>query len=418
MIVIKSGKNFAKIFADRAFDKWGSPLGNDIRIVDDWQEIVIPDSAEKIDASLPYEVDFSDYFDMIESTLWIFNNEPMKIKKEHIYMTGAGVAWMFQDGEVEIYDISSVQVKFVKDLIHKWNGVDYGNFVYDFIVKNKVKHFHVNLNEKQNSNKDMIRDKEKFIESINNNFEMLKEKYNQQWAWRPNKIKAQVGNILEQAKNKYLGKFLLSNVCDFKYYFAKLYSTNAYEFLSPSTKIFVKKVNKDSTKTVCENVELDMPIEAVYEETQNIKKFLYPHRGDNSMGWKAFCIHGQSAIRTKEESYYKDFLGYRWTDEAREHMPNTIKWLKSLGYKKFRRVRIMCLEPKGFINMHKDQDHSKLGAVNVAINNPKECKFYLQNHGLLNFEPGTAYRLDLSNYHAVVNNSNVPRYHIIIHGDK
>ena len=78
----------------------------------------------------------------------------------------------------------------------------------------------------------------------------------------------------------------------------------------------------------------------------------------------------------------------------------------------------MCLLPKSFINLHKDKNHSQLGAVNVAINNPKDCKFYLQNHGGLEFNPGDAYKLDLVNYHTVVNNSNVPRYHIIIHGDK
>ena len=78
----------------------------------------------------------------------------------------------------------------------------------------------------------------------------------------------------------------------------------------------------------------------------------------------------------------------------------------------------MCLLPKSFINLHRDQNHSRLGAVNVAINNPTDCKFYLQNHGVLDFKPGTAYELDLVNYHTVVNNSNLPRYHIIIHGDK
>ena len=49
---------------------------------------------------------------------------------------------------------------------------------------------------------------------------------------------------------------------------------------------------------------------------------------------------------------------------------------------------------------------------------PKACKFYLQNHGVLDFKPGDAYKLDLVNYHTVVNDSNIPRYHIIIHGDK
>ena len=36
----------------------------------------------------------------------------------------------------------------------------------------------------------------------------------------------------------------------------------------------------------------------------------------------------------------------------------------------------------------------------------------------LDFKPGTAYELDLVNYHTVVNNSNLPRYDNIIHGDK
>ena len=142
------------------------------------------------------------------------------------------------------------------------------------------------------------------------------------------------------------------------------------------------------------------------------------HRSDSGIGWRAFCIHGQSYNRTKEDSHYPNFLGHDWTPEALENMPVTVKWLKSLGYKSFRRVRVMCLLPKSFINLHKDSNHSKLGAVNVAINNPKDCKFYLQNHGVLDFKPGTAYELDLVNYHTVVNNSNVPRFHIIIHGDK
>jgi hypothetical protein len=142
------------------------------------------------------------------------------------------------------------------------------------------------------------------------------------------------------------------------------------------------------------------------------------HRSDCGIGWKAFCIHGQSYKRTKEDSYYTDFLGHKWTPEALKNMPVTVKWLKSLGYKSFQRVRVMCLLPKSFINVHKDQNISKLGPINVAINHPKNCVFYLENHGQLDFQPGSAYQLNLINHHAVVNNSNVPRYHIIIHGDK
>ena len=78
--LIKSGKNFAKVYADKAFDKWGTPTDADIRIVENWCDIKIPDTAEMIDSELPYECDFTDYCNMIENTLWIFNNEPIKIK--------------------------------------------------------------------------------------------------------------------------------------------------------------------------------------------------------------------------------------------------------------------------------------------------------------------------------------------------
>ena len=61
MIVIKDGPQFNKIYADKAFDKWGTPIDNDIRIVEDWNDIEIPDNAETYDANEPYDVNFDDY---------------------------------------------------------------------------------------------------------------------------------------------------------------------------------------------------------------------------------------------------------------------------------------------------------------------------------------------------------------------
>jgi len=420
MIVIKDGPEFSKIYADKAFDKWGSPINEDIRIVEEWTNFDIPVNAERYDANLPYNVDFTEYCNMIENTLWIFNNEMIKLKKD-VYMTCGGVNWMFQTGDVNIFDISKIQVKFINSLKEIWNGKNYGQFVYDFIKKNKVIHFHVNLNEQQDSNKDLILNKDNFVNKINENFEMLKNKYNPKWNWNPKDIKVHNENLIPQLAKTYLGKTLISNIFDFKYYFLKCYVKDAYALLAPSSKSFIRQnlhTNNKLKSPACQKLELNVPVNAIYEEIHKIKKYLRSHRSDCGIGWQAFCIHGQAYDRTKEDSYYPDFLGHRWTDEAMKHMPETIAWLKSLGYKSFQRVRVMCLLPKGFINLHKDDEHSKLGAVNIAINNPKDCKFYLQNHGTLEFNPGTAYQLDLSNYHMVVNNSNVPRYHIIIHGQK
>lgn len=421
MIVIKDGKNFAKIYADKAFDKWGRPVSEDIRIVENWSDLAIPITAEKIDANLPYSVNFDDYIAMITNTLWIFNNDTLKIKDGDIFMTGAGINWMFQKGKTNIFDISKVQVKFIQNCIKNWNGTNYGKFVYDFIIKNKIIHYHCNLSELQNSDKSLIANKHEFIQHINDNFEMLKNKYDKNWKWDPTKIEVQVGNLMEEISKHHLGKFLLTNIFDFKYYYAKLYTKDAHSLLTPSTKTFISKIHKggiEKKQNVCEKIDLNVPAKEIFEEIHSMKKYFCIHRDDSGIGWESFCIHGQAYNRTKEKSYYPDFLGYKWTQEAVANMPCTIAWLKSLGYKSFNRVRVMCLQPKGFINLHKDQNHNALNAVNVAINNPKDCVFYLQNYGILDFQAGVSYKLNLSNYHAVVNNSNVPRYHIIIHGDK
>ena len=79
MIVIKNGPEFNKIYATVAYDHWGNPTYNDIRVVEQWDDIDIPADAKKYDANEFFDYNFDDYWDMIENTLWIFNNEPIKI---------------------------------------------------------------------------------------------------------------------------------------------------------------------------------------------------------------------------------------------------------------------------------------------------------------------------------------------------
>ena len=48
------------------------------------------------------------------------------------------------------------------------------------------------------------------------------------------------------------------------------------------------------------------------------------------------------------------------------------KWLLEQKYfVDFDRVRIMALDPNGYIESHNDYNKSKLGPTNIAINNPK-----------------------------------------------
>ena len=78
----------------------------------------------------------------------------------------------------------------------------------------------------------------------------------------------------------------------------------------------------------------------------------------------------------------------------------------------------MALEPGGYIEPHSDRKNNekRLGAVNYALNNPEGCKFYMEGYGIVPFRDGLAYKLDISNKHCIVNDSNEVRFHIIVHG--
>ena len=374
---------------------------------------------------------FLEYKNMIENTLWVFNNEYLDIKNQKkVLCTAGGIGWFLQTAdEIHICDISKIQLKFVDQIINKWDGKNFGQFVHKFILENKVIHFHINLGEEQDSNRELFKDRPRFINAVNKNFKALLQKY------RPGisieylkrnlqnkKITSEGRNILERVQNYQLAEINLSNIFDFKYNYVTDHIDSWKNLISPATKAFIKSCENPKKNPYpdipCEAVDLAVPVDDVREEIMSIHKYLVRHRQESGTGWSSFCIHGKSYDSTKEDSFYNDKRPHKWTKEALENMPRTIEWLKSLGYKSFDRVRVMCLEPKSFINIHRDRTDSRLGPINVAITHPKDCKFYLEHYGELKFTPGKAYRLNLVNYHAVINESNEPRYHIIIHGGK
>ena len=165
-------------------------------------------------------------------------------------------------------------------------------------------------------------------------------------------------------------------------------------------------------------LDITIPHLTISNEIKNIQSLLVDHRDDygEHHGWKSFCIHGKSYDATREESHYNDDRPYVWTAEAQQRMPFTVDYFSNTWPgNQFKRVRVMLLEPGGYISIHQDSEISKLTAINVAITQPAECKFVMANHGVVPFESGQAFRLDLSNQHTVINNSNYPRWHIIVH---
>jgi hypothetical protein len=54
--------------------------------------------------------------------------------------------------------------------------------------------------------------------------------------------------------------------------------------------------------------------------------------------------------------------------------------------------------------------------INIAITHPKECFMTLKNKGVVPWENVKTIFVNISNYHSVINFSNVPRIHLIMHG--
>ena len=377
---------------------------------------------------------FDEYLDMNQKTLWIFNNEKFNAKDSEKVLTHAsGINWIFQLLQsrlknLTLCDINSTQLKFATQLFETWNGENYGDFVLKFILKNKPSSIHLNFGEIQSDN-DSFQNYDKhdeIVSDINAEFDRLKEKYGlasnfvTDWTSRKNKmVYFKEGDLLQEARKFNKKEIVLSNILNYKHNFITNSIDNFENLLSPPTKVFIKRVKSGRNPyphPPCKKFDVNVPVAEIHKEIDSIKQFIVPHRADGSIGWGSFCIHGQSYDRTREESAYPDVLPYAWTKEAIEHMPKTIDFIKSLPITDLKRVRVMSLSPKGFIDIHRDRTTSKLGEMNIAITQPNNCNFYLENHGIIDFVPGSAYIMNLVNYHSVVNYSNEHRYHIIVHG--
>jgi len=163
---------------------------------------------------------------------------------------------------------------------------------------------------------------------------------------------------------------------------------------------------------------IEIPYSNILDEISNIQHLFVNHRDEHNdhEGWMSFCIHGKSYDATREDKHYNDDRNHTWTKEAIDNIPNTVKFFKETWpNKNFTRLRIMLLKPGGYISIHRDSIKHSLSPVNIAINQPINCKFVMEKYGMVPFTQGSAFMLDVSNNHTVFNDSNENRYHIIIH---
>jgi hypothetical protein len=88
----------------------------------------------------------------------------------------------------------------------------------------------------------------------------------------------------------------------------------------------------------------------------------------------------------------------------------------------------MQLSPHGSISPHSDAPGRLHGEtvgvnilehgapVNIAIVHPKDCHMIVEGFGIVPWEEGKVFIINIRHYHSVINFSNNPRVHMIGHG--
>jgi hypothetical protein len=177
-------------------------------------------------------------------------------------------------------------------------------------------------------------------------------------------------------------------------------------------------------------LELDIQFDLDAWKSETAAARYVDHRGDNHPGWNSCCIHGIDVDKTGAWSNYgytkEEDVPYKWTSVS-EQTPNIKTFWEKFPYERYRRIRFMALEPGGRISPHSDApgrlpgennlDMLDFGVpINVAVVHPENCHMTLEGHGIVPFEEGKAFIINIRNVHSVVNNSDVRRIHLISHG--
>jgi hypothetical protein len=173
-----------------------------------------------------------DYKDVAENQLWIFNNEPFTVYSQHTQLVcpASGLYWVFHliataVNEIHLVDISKPQIEFAQALWHQWNGINYGEFVYNFMQEQGVKHYNISLDLNAREEKIRLMKRGYFIDTVNYVFEQQClmhgiENFSDLWPLIKYKtVKFTHGDLVDFVAANLKGKYdlWLSNVFNYKY---------------------------------------------------------------------------------------------------------------------------------------------------------------------------------------------------------
>jgi hypothetical protein len=172
---------------------------------------------------------YQDYKNIAENQLWVFNNEPVIVTNQPRLVTpGSGLSWMLNivndsTEEIQIVDISRTQVNFCHQLWTKWNGIDYGTFVWNFISQNKLVHYQLDDPRLTPLQKLTLKKRSTFVDYVNDKFTTLAGKnFIDRWqnAQQTKQVKFFNGSLINWVINNDVSNYdniWCSNILNYKW---------------------------------------------------------------------------------------------------------------------------------------------------------------------------------------------------------
>lgn len=168
------------------------------------------------------------------------------------------------------------------------------------------------------------------------------------------------------------------------------------------------------------DLNIEFPYQEMLEEVKQLRDKFVLYRDGDSKGWYSLVLHGLSSAQPGAWVNYGitdpkiASQMQQWTIES-EQCPITTNYFKNeFPCNKYGRLRVMLLEPGGYIDFHTDSRVPIVDNISFVLNYPKDCVWKWEDGTPgIPFVPGHAYALNISYAHGIWNNSNEDRYFII-----
>lgn len=158
-------------------------------------------------------------------------------------------------------------------------------------------------------------------------------------------------------------------------------------------------------------------------EAETVSSYYQEYRDGESKGWSSCSLHGLGVDKTQTADCYgynEYNAPYKYTMLSKLCPTITNFWKNIFPSESYTRIRFMKLASKGIIQWHNDgaipegfDPLLSILPINLAIIHPKDCIMEIEGHGIVPWEEGKIFLVNVSKNHQLFNNSNVDRIHMI-----